>query len=36
VRENRKALDLKLDARSLAALDEAFPAPKGPQPLEVI
>jgi diketogulonate reductase-like aldo/keto reductase len=36
VRENRKALDLKLDAQSLAALDKAFPAPKGPHPLEVI
>jgi diketogulonate reductase-like aldo/keto reductase len=36
VRENRAALDLRLDVRDLAALDRAFPAPQGPQPLEVI
>jgi diketogulonate reductase-like aldo/keto reductase len=36
VRENRKALDLELDAQALAALDRAFPAPPGPVPLEVI
>ena len=36
VRENFKALELKLDSQALAALDEAFPAPAGPVPLEVI
>jgi diketogulonate reductase-like aldo/keto reductase len=36
VRENRKALDLKLDAQALATLDAAFPPPRSPQPLEVI
>lgn len=36
VRENRKALDLKLDAQALAELDQAFPAPKGARPLEMI
>lgn len=36
VRENRKALDLDLDAAALAALDRAFPAPQGAQPLEMI
>lgn len=36
VRENRKALDLKLDAEALATLDAAFPPPKGPQSLEMI
>ena len=36
VRENRKALDLKLDAEALAALDQAFPAPKGARPLEML
>jgi diketogulonate reductase-like aldo/keto reductase len=36
VRENHKALALKLDRAALAALDTAFPPPKGPQPLEVI
>ena len=29
VRENRAALDVKLTAEDLAALDRAFPAPKG-------
>jgi diketogulonate reductase-like aldo/keto reductase len=36
VRENRGALGLKLDDSALAALDKAFPPPKGAQPLEVI
>jgi diketogulonate reductase-like aldo/keto reductase len=36
VRENHKALALKLDRAALAALDTAFPPPKGPKPLEVI
>jgi diketogulonate reductase-like aldo/keto reductase len=36
VRENRKALELKLDAQTLAELDKAFPAPKGPMPLEML
>ena len=36
VRENRKALKLKLDAQTLAELDKAFPAPKGPTPLEIL
>lgn len=36
VRENRKALDLELDGAALAALDQAFPAPQGAQPLEII
>jgi len=36
VRENRKALDLKLDAEALKALDAAFPPPKGPRSLEML
>jgi diketogulonate reductase-like aldo/keto reductase len=36
VRENRKALDLKLDAEALKALDAAFPPPKGARPLEML
>lgn len=36
VRENRAALDLKLDERDLADLDRAFPPPRGPQPLEML
>jgi len=36
VRENRKALDLKLDAGALKALDAAFPPPKGPRSLEML
>ena len=35
VRENRRALDVRLDADDLRALDEAFPAPTGPAPLQV-
>jgi diketogulonate reductase-like aldo/keto reductase len=36
VRENRKALDLKLDGEALRALDAAFPPPKGPRALEML
>lgn len=36
VRENRAALDIRLSAADLAALDRAFPPPTGPQPLEMI
>ncbi|HEX9184968.1 MAG TPA: aldo/keto reductase [Burkholderiales bacterium] len=36
VRENHGALGVKLDKAALAALDKAFPAPKGPRPLEMI
>jgi hypothetical protein len=36
VRENRAALDLQLDREDLKLLDEEFPPPAGPQPLEMI
>lgn len=36
VRENRKALELKLDADALQALDVAFPAPTRAKPLEML
>jgi diketogulonate reductase-like aldo/keto reductase len=36
VRENRAALDLRLTAPDLAALDRAFPPPTGPKPLEML
>jgi diketogulonate reductase-like aldo/keto reductase len=36
VAENRAALNVRLDEQDLAALDEAFPPPDGPRPLEVI
>jgi len=36
VRENRKALDLKLDAQALSALDQAFPPPKQARSLEMV
>ncbi|MCW2872265.1 aldo/keto reductase [Actinacidiphila oryziradicis] len=36
VRENRGAADLRLPAEVLAVLDEAFPPPSGPVPLEVL
>jgi diketogulonate reductase-like aldo/keto reductase len=36
VRENRKALDLRLDAEALQALDAAFPAPRKARPLEML
>jgi diketogulonate reductase-like aldo/keto reductase len=35
VRANAKALDVKLDAEDLKALDAAFPPPKGGSPLEM-
>ncbi|MEU5521500.1 aldo/keto reductase [Streptomyces sp. NPDC047860] len=36
VRENRGALDLRLPTEALDALDEAFPPPSGPTPLEML
>lgn len=36
VRENRGAVDLLLPTEALDALDEAFPPPSGPTPLEVL
>jgi diketogulonate reductase-like aldo/keto reductase len=36
VRRNREALDLELSAADLVALDNAFPPPPGPRPLEVL
>ena len=36
VRENRGALDLELDQEDLKLIDEVFPAPTSPEPLEVI
>ena len=36
VRENREALDLRLDAEALEALDGAFPPPKKARPLEML
>ncbi|BDH06206.1 aldo/keto reductase [Streptomyces seoulensis] len=36
VRENRGAMDLHLPAEALDALDEAFPPPGGPTPLEML
>jgi diketogulonate reductase-like aldo/keto reductase len=36
VQENRAALDLALTKDDLAALDRAFPPPKGPRPLEML
>ncbi|MGV9274873.1 aldo/keto reductase [Streptomyces griseosporeus] len=36
VRENRGALDLRLPAEALDTLDEAFPRPNGPTPLEML
>lgn len=36
VRENRAALDLRLSVKDLAALDQEFPPPRGPAPLEMI
>jgi diketogulonate reductase-like aldo/keto reductase len=36
VRENRKALELRLDDESLRALDAAFPPPNRATPLEMI
>lgn len=36
VRDNAAALDLRLSESDLATLDEAFPPPTGPQPLEAL
>jgi diketogulonate reductase-like aldo/keto reductase len=36
VRDNRAALDFALSVEDLAALDRAFPPPKGPRPLETL
>lgn len=36
VRENRAAADLELTVEEYAALDAAFPAPRGPVPLEML
>ena len=36
VRENRAALNLELTTEDLAALDQAFPPPTGPRPLEIL
>ena len=36
LRQNRAALDLVLQPALLAALDRAFPAPKGPEPLAML
>lgn len=36
LKENLGALDRKLTAAQLAELDQLFPAPRGPQPLEMI
>jgi diketogulonate reductase-like aldo/keto reductase len=36
MRENRAAAGLKLTQADLAALDKAFPPPKGPRPLEML
>jgi diketogulonate reductase-like aldo/keto reductase len=34
VRDNARALELELDSANLRILDEAFPPPRGPQPLD--
>jgi aryl-alcohol dehydrogenase-like predicted oxidoreductase len=36
VRENAAALDIRLTAEDLAALDGVFPPPRRPMPLEVL
>jgi diketogulonate reductase-like aldo/keto reductase len=36
VRENRAATDIQLTQADIAALDRAFPPPKGPRPLEML
>ncbi|MFJ9349303.1 aldo/keto reductase [Streptomyces sp. NPDC101237] len=36
VRENRGAVDLRLPAEALVALDKGFPPPSGPTPLEML
>ena len=35
VRENVRALDLRLDNEDLELLDEAFPPPSSPSPLDI-
>jgi diketogulonate reductase-like aldo/keto reductase len=36
VRQNRASLDLRLDESDMLRLDEAFPPPVSPQPLEIL
>ncbi len=36
VRENRRAVDIELDAQDLKEIDDAFPGPSGPTPLETV
>ncbi len=36
VRENARALELRLSSEDLADLDRAFPPPDGPEPLETL
>ncbi|MET0480284.1 MAG: aldo/keto reductase, partial [Mycetocola sp.] len=36
VRENRAAVDLRLTEQDVSMLDQAFPPPRGPQPLEML
>jgi diketogulonate reductase-like aldo/keto reductase len=36
VKANRAAADLDLTPEDLAALNKAFPPPKGPRPLEML
>jgi diketogulonate reductase-like aldo/keto reductase len=36
VRENRAALDVRLNHQHLAEFDSAFPPPKRPRPLELL
>jgi diketogulonate reductase-like aldo/keto reductase len=36
VRENRDSVGIQLDDADIAALDRAFPPPKGPRPLEML
>jgi len=35
-KENRAALDLRLTTEDFAALDKAFPPPRGPKALEML
>jgi diketogulonate reductase-like aldo/keto reductase len=36
VQQNRAALEIKLTADDLSRLDDIFPPPQGPEPLEMI
>jgi diketogulonate reductase-like aldo/keto reductase len=36
VRDNRRALEIRLDSEDLAAIDAEFPAPRRKRPLEMI